>query len=130
MRQSYVSTIWVFLFFALVLGLGIGPQSLLAEEELNETPEFYRYKHEDGTVVFTDDPLKIPEEYRKSASQVELPPLVTIPAPRPMPQAKGPSRISQLKIWYGNLSPCPWRTRRRPGSPSPGWGGALPICQY
>ncbi len=96
---------WIFVFSGILSGVGIGLQPLFAEDDFNEKPEFYRYTHKDGTVVFTDDPEKIPMEYRKSSTPVSLPPLLTIPAHKSPPTAKGPSPIKQFKSWYGGLSP-------------------------
>ncbi|HSG06438.1 MAG TPA: DUF4124 domain-containing protein, partial [Nitrospiria bacterium] len=79
--------------------------------------EIYRYTHEDGSIVFTDDPLKIPEKYRERAVPVELSPLMTIPAPTPVPDPKAPSRLNRFKGWYGALNPWTKITV----------GGVLPI---
>lgn len=105
MRTFFHFKVVALVLFAAALGTGTGFQFVSAEETLNEEPEFYRYTHEDGTVVFTDDSEKIPDKYRKTAQQVDLPPLVTIPTPKPLPTPKSPSRVSRVKIWYGNLSP-------------------------
>lgn len=89
--------------------------ALSAEDDSGK--EIYRYIHEDGSIVFTDDPLNIPEKYRKDAVPVALSPLMTIPVQKATPQPKGPSGLTRLKSWFGNLSP--W-TRIAVG-------GALPM---
>jgi hypothetical protein len=58
-----------------------------------------------GTPVFTDDPSRIPAEYRSSAQVVELPPAIRMPEPPPPPKPEPPSFSDRMRAWVQSLSP-------------------------
>lgn len=60
---------------------------------------FYRYVDRNGLEVFTDDPSRIPTEYRSSAKVVELSPAIKMPEPLPPPKPEPPSFSARMGEW-------------------------------
>jgi hypothetical protein len=73
-------------------------------EKTSDRP-IYRYVGPNGTPVFTDDPSRIPAEYRSSAQVVELPPAIRMPEPPPPPKPEPPSFSDRMRAWVQSLSP-------------------------
>ncbi|MBI3810593.1 MAG: hypothetical protein HY283_00065 [Nitrospirae bacterium] len=65
----------------------------------------YRYAGPNGTPVFTDDPSRIPAEYRSSTQVVELPPLIKMPEPPPPPKPDPLSFATRLREWIQSQPP-------------------------
>jgi hypothetical protein len=73
-------------------------------EKASDRP-IYRYVGPNGTPVFTDDPSRIPAEYRSSAKVVELPPAIKMPEPAPLPKPPPTSFSARIRAWIQSQPP-------------------------
>jgi ABC-type branched-subunit amino acid transport system permease subunit len=74
-------------------------------EEKKADQPIYQYTDQNGGVVFTDDPSRIPAEARSTAKTVDLPPLIKIPDPTPQPTLESPSLAARIRAWNAHLPP-------------------------
>ena len=88
----------ILLVSAAVLAFAASEGSIAAARASD--PPIYRYIDRHGGTAFTNDLSRIPAEYRGSATIVELPPAVTVPAPTPPPQPAPSSFSVRLREWF------------------------------
>jgi Domain of unknown function (DUF4124) len=93
---------------AALLAFVVSEESIAAAKDSEKAtdPPIYRYVDRQGRTVFTNDLSRIPAEFRPSATIVELPPAVTLPAPKPPPQPKPPSFSTRVREWIQSQPPA------------------------
>lgn len=66
--------------------------------------QMYQYTERNGVTAFTNDPSRIPAEYRAAAKTVNLPPLLRAPDSNPQPAPESLSLVTRIRDWNARLS--------------------------
>jgi len=66
--------------------------------------QMYQYTDRNGVTAFTNDPSRIPAEFRATAKTVNLPPLLRAPDSNLQPAPEAPSLVTRIRNWNARLS--------------------------
>ena len=94
------------LFGAAVLAIAV-PGTSAADAGVDgqtSQQQMYQYTDRNGVAAFTNDPSRIPAEYRATSKTVNLPPLFRAPDSNPQPEPESPSLVTRIRNWNTRLS--------------------------
>jgi hypothetical protein len=102
---SYLRFLFI-LFGAAVLAIAVPGTSAAdtSADAHSSHQQMYQYTDRNGVVAFTNDPSRIPAEYRATAKTVNLPPLLRAPDSNPQPPPESPSLVTRIRDWNARLS--------------------------